>query len=146
GFFTQGTRRPNPAGRALLALIECASEGLSASRFSEYLSLGQTPDADEDGRPPQRPPQWIPVQGELFPDLRQDASSEEKRAVTDRAYSSLRTPRHWERLLVDAAVIGGRDRWVRRLDGLSREFEKQIEELRSEDEPRVTHVERQLER
>src|SRR5262249_40567197 len=27
-FFSHGTRRPNPAGRALLALLACASEGL----------------------------------------------------------------------------------------------------------------------
>ena len=29
----------------------------------------------------------------------------------------LRAPRRWERLLVDAAVIGGRDRWRRRIRG-----------------------------
>lgn len=156
GFFTQGTRRPNPAGRALLALIECAAERLSATRFSEYLSLGQTPEPDERGEPPKRDPAWVPVQGELFPDLRGEPASAERRAdqsdasrrdAKDHAHSkTLRTPQHWERLLVDAAVIGGRDRWVRRLEGLAREFEKQIEELRGEDDARATHVERQLER
>ena len=40
---TMGTRRPDAAGRALLALLHCAEEGLSASRFAEYLSLGQIP-------------------------------------------------------------------------------------------------------
>src|SRR5581483_2004296 len=35
---------------------------------------------------------------------------------------ALRSPRHWEKLLVDAAVIGGRDRWKRRLDALEREL------------------------
>jgi ATP-dependent helicase/DNAse subunit B len=44
--FTLGSRRPNPAGRALLALLACAAEGLSAARFSEYLSLGQAPRSD----------------------------------------------------------------------------------------------------
>jgi len=146
GFFTQGTRRPNPAGRALLALIECAAERLSATRFSEYLSLGQTPDPDESGQPTKRDPGWVPVQGELFPDLRAEPAPPEKRAVGDRAHRTLRTPQHWERLLVDAAVIGGRDRWVRRLEGLAHEFEKQLEELREEDEARGAHVERQLER
>src|SRR5206468_1512922 len=69
GFFTLGSRRPNPAGRALLALLACASEGLSASRFSEYLSLGQAPNVDGSGKPAPPKPQWIPVQGELFADI-----------------------------------------------------------------------------
>ena len=42
-WFDRGTRRPHPAGRAFLALIACATEGLSARRFAEYLSLGQLP-------------------------------------------------------------------------------------------------------
>jgi len=37
-WFHRGTRRPDPAGRALLA---CADEDLSARRFAEYISLGQ---------------------------------------------------------------------------------------------------------
>src|SRR5207244_12641863 len=63
-FYTLGSRRPNPAGRALLALLACAAEGLSASRFSEYLSIGQVPEADEKGSPPEPQRKWIPVQGE----------------------------------------------------------------------------------
>ena len=43
--FGRGTRRPHPAGRALLALLSCADENLSANRFAEYLSLAQVPDA-----------------------------------------------------------------------------------------------------
>ena len=43
GHYTRGSVRPNPTGRAFLALLACRSEGLSASRFSEYLSLGQVP-------------------------------------------------------------------------------------------------------
>ena len=42
-YFGRGTRRPDPAGRAMLALLACAVEGLSARRFAEYLSLGQVP-------------------------------------------------------------------------------------------------------
>ena len=141
-FFSQGSRRPNPAGRAFLALLACASEGLTASRFSEYLSLGQVPQPDEKGAPPKRDPAWVPVQGELFPDIRPVEEPE----VASEPEKELRTPQHWERLLVDAAVIGGRDRWVRRLDGLQREFEKQIEEISGEDEPRLARIERQLER
>jgi ATP-dependent helicase/DNAse subunit B len=40
-WFSHGTRRPLPAGRAFLALLECARENFSATRFLEYLSLGQ---------------------------------------------------------------------------------------------------------
>ena len=42
-YFDRGTRRPDPAGRAFIALLSCAVEGLSAKRFDEYLSLGQVP-------------------------------------------------------------------------------------------------------
>ncbi len=80
---TLGARRPDPSGRALLALLHCAAEGLPASRFAEYLSLGQMPEDDE------------PV-----------------------------TPAQWERLLVDAAVIGGLPRWESRLAGLREEFQR----------------------
>src|SRR4029453_3669206 len=42
-YFDRGTRRPDPAGRAFVALLACAVDGLSAKRFDEYLSLGQVP-------------------------------------------------------------------------------------------------------
>ena len=55
-YFDRGTRRPHPAGRAFLALLRCAIDNLSASRFAEYLSLGQVPTArrgsiDDDAFP-----------------------------------------------------------------------------------------------
>ena len=80
---TRGTRRPDVGGRSFLALLHCAEERLSATRFAEYLSLGQLPEDEEP-----------------------------------------RTPAKWERLLVDAAVIGGPDRWEMRLDGLREEFHR----------------------
>ena len=43
-WFSRGTARPHPSGRAFLALLLCAGERLSASRFAEYLSLGQVPE------------------------------------------------------------------------------------------------------
>src|ERR1700683_896663 len=42
-YFARGSRRPDPSGRALLALLACAAEGLSAHRFAEYLSFAQVP-------------------------------------------------------------------------------------------------------
>ncbi|MEI9973113.1 MAG: PD-(D/E)XK nuclease family protein [Ignavibacteriota bacterium] len=53
-YCTLGVRRPDAAGRSLLALLHCAEEGLSASRFAEYLSLGQLPDDEE----PPTPARW----------------------------------------------------------------------------------------
>ena len=43
--FSRGTVLPEPGGRALLVLLRCAAEGLSAVRFAEYLSLGVAPAA-----------------------------------------------------------------------------------------------------
>ena len=105
-WFDRGTRRPDPAGRAFLALLACATEGLSASRFAEYLSLGQIPGSE-----------FLPA------------------------------PRRWERLIVDASVIGGNpERWARRLDGLAAEFTRQLSEVRREDpeSARALGIERDL--
>ena len=46
GWFSHGTVRPDAAGRAFLALLNCALENLSASRFAEYLSLAQVPQGE----------------------------------------------------------------------------------------------------
>lgn len=46
------------------------------------------------------------------------------------------SPRRWERLLVDAAVIGGRARWTRRLRGLARSMEDRLAALEDLDDPR----------
>ena len=56
-------------------------------------------------------------------------------ADTDEA-RVVRAPAGWEKLLVDAAVIGGRDRWQRRLRGLEHEFELRLKTLEREDDPR----------
>ncbi len=60
-WFDRGTRRPQTAGRAFLALLACASEQLSASRFAEYLSLGQVPLASE-----KKEANWAASQDEAF--------------------------------------------------------------------------------
>ena len=46
-WYTRGVRRPDPAGRAFVALLQCAAEDYSAARFAEYLSFGQMPAAKE---------------------------------------------------------------------------------------------------
>jgi len=58
-WFARGTATPHPAGRAFLAVLACAAEGLSARRFAEYLSLGQVPVAGDTGGPPPVEPPWV---------------------------------------------------------------------------------------
>jgi ATP-dependent helicase/nuclease subunit B len=130
-FFARGTKRPHPAGRAFLALLACAAERLSARRFAEYLSIGEVPDDDHGAPPPALPRSERvapPDEETLYGLLGEKAASpaeepeedplpsfaEEDRAVTQ---GTVRAPRHWERLLVEAAVIGHVDRWRKRLDG-----------------------------
>jgi ATP-dependent helicase/nuclease subunit B len=55
-------------------------------------------------------------------------------------------PAGWEKMLVDAAVIGGRDRWARRLGGLEAEFRLRLADLAGEEEALRSHLERQIER
>ena len=53
-YFDRGTRRPDPTGRAFLAILSCATENFSAKRFAEYLSLAQVPSLDDSGKAPAR--------------------------------------------------------------------------------------------
>ncbi|HEX5659223.1 MAG TPA: PD-(D/E)XK nuclease family protein, partial [Polyangiales bacterium] len=56
-----------------------------------------------------------------------------------RGEGEIATPRRWERLLVDAAVIGGRERWTRRLQGLIKEREDALEQV-EESTPLVEEI------
>jgi ATP-dependent helicase/nuclease subunit B len=143
-WFTRGTLRPDPAGRAFLALLDCAAESLSASRFAEYLSLGQVPTIA-------RTPEWVPSDDELLA-IGKDGSVEapsipEPPETDDSAIiaGTLQAPLGWENLLIDAAVIGGRDRWARRLRGLEAEYKLQLEES-TEGDALYHHLNRQLRR
>jgi ATP-dependent helicase/nuclease subunit B len=121
-WFTSGIPKPDPAGRALLSLLLCAEEGLSARRFSEYLSLAQVPQRDEKGAPPKSSDTFalpeseslLPASEPLTPPVDEAVKDVEAPAVL----GQLRAPRRWEKLIIEAAVIGGADRWKRRLTGL----------------------------
>lgn len=141
-WFARGTRRPHRSGRAFLALLSCALEGLTASRFAEYLSLATVPVAGAAGA---APPAWVAADDEvIMPSPRGPAEPGSSREGTegedegeepapDVAAPSPAAPWRWERLLNDAAVIGGADRWRRRLDGLAREIAVGIEEADRDD-------------
>jgi ATP-dependent helicase/nuclease subunit B len=145
-YFSRGAARPDPAGRAFLALLACASDGCSASRFAEYLSLGQTPPLDPDGAPQARPRQWVPSDDELLASFETPPPGfQPAQPATDAADGApLDVPIGWEKLLVDAAVIGGRHRWARRLGGLRAELQTQLRDLEKEDESYRVHIERRI--
>lgn len=123
-WFAQGVTRPEPSGRAFLALLDCAAAGLSARHFAEYLSLGQVPRGDDGAPPHATPPQLQPLSDDTLAPPDEGASpaaGEEAQTLDpDAAVTAgrLRAPRRWERLINDAAVIGGTGRWRRRLSGL----------------------------
>jgi len=140
-WFDRGTRRPHPAGRAFLALLACAGEHLSAARFAEYLSLGQVPVEAGDGG-------WEPSTDEVFGRAAGDGNGDGEETEEEGSEESavvagtLRAPWRWEKLLVEAAVIGqDAARWRRRLDGKAAELKLQIKEAQRQygDESGLVH-------
>ncbi|MDD9939437.1 MAG: PD-(D/E)XK nuclease family protein [Myxococcales bacterium] len=153
--FTAHGRRPDPAGRALLALLACRAEDYSAARFAEYLSLSVVPKGHPTGQPRkphaerEDPGPNGPEQKHPEPAAPYVAPAHERAAVEDDAEDldeapdrlsetdtsaavvdgGLRRPSRWQRLLVEAAVIGGRARWERRLAGLGQALELQAQAL-----------------
>jgi RecB family exonuclease len=151
-YFARGVRRPDPSGRSLVALLLCAEEGLSAKRFAEYLSLAQVPVLRESGEPPIDRNQWKSPNDDLLsnpsateesaiPPALPEAADEDSATIS----GSLRTPWKWEELLIEAAVLGGLDRWERRLKGLDNEIARKIEEMKLDepDSPKISGLERQ---
>jgi hypothetical protein len=158
-YFARGAVRPDPAGRAFHALLCCAAENLSARRFAEYLSLSQVPDAKPDGSPPEAAPateRWVAPDQDLIPRAVAEALNEDTLPQNVFAGSGnpekdpvhagqLRAPRRWERLLVEAAVIGGLERWRTRINGLREQLRSQLAEIEGENEAKGAVVRRNLE-
>jgi len=159
-YHARGVPRPDPGGRAFAALLACAAEGLSARRFGEYLSLGEVPDATAEGAPPPAAAEaWVAPDAELVPEAvasalaaaEPDADADEEREpplphdpeLAPVRAGSLRAPRRWEALIVDAAVIGGLARWERRLAGLHAELAARLAE-ESDDEAAALRRRRDL--
>lgn len=141
-YFGRGTRRPDPAGRAFLALLTCAAEGLSARRFAEYLSLGQVPaeaPAAADGAADRA--EAVPLAPDHAEALGLTAPPEpdgEDQTEPELASPS-RSPWRWEALLNDAQVIGGRERWHRRLAGHREELRLRVAAARADDPSSSRH-------
>jgi hypothetical protein len=160
-YFDRGTRRPDPAGRAFVALLSCAVDGLSAKRFDEYLSLGQVPpmsvapgSAGSLAPTPAMPRDE--VFRERFPEDPSTAADDSPGSAEEPPIDSddeavvagtLRSPWKWEELIVESAVVGGRSRedgkrrWRRRLDGLAADYGYRIAEL-ERDEPESARIAR----
>jgi CRISPR/Cas system-associated exonuclease Cas4 (RecB family) len=155
-YFDRGTRRPDPAGRAFVALLACAVDGLSAKRFDEYLSLGQVPQIAAPQRDisagsadcPAAALLALPADGD--PEQPDDVAIDPDAPAIDSdddaiVAGTLRSPWKWEELIVESAVVGGRTRedgsarWRRRLDGLASDYRIRIDELRK-DEPESARI------
>jgi len=136
-YFSRGTTRPDPAGRAFLALLQCAVERCSASRFAEYLSLDQTPRGQTNS-------EWAPPDDELL--VRSVDETLAAESPDTEQTPGVRAPAGWEKLLVDAAVIGGPERWSKRLKGLEQEFRIRLSALREGDLAERARIETQLAR
>ena len=150
-YFARGAARPEPGGRALLALLACAAENLSARRFAEYLSLGQMPETAAAGAA--RDGDFIaPASefggGSLRDDTEAVAASRNRDGTLDEVDAEVehaaRAPWRWEKLLVDAAVIGSRDRWDRRLAGLEAEMRLRRIAIDRDDDAQAAALDRQL--
>ena len=156
-WFSRGTARPDPAGRAFLSLLACATEDLSATRFSEYLSLAQVPRLAKSELSAMAVPWVAPRQESLFPELGAedevvsapgDAASERETGgeteADERRRSTVPVPARWERILVDAAVVGGIDRWRRRLAGRRGELGLVLRQIGDEERARRAALELEL--
>jgi hypothetical protein len=140
---------PLLAKRKLVPLSRLGAEAIVARvvhRLKAEAGLGRYQPVG--GAPPQataRGDRWVVPDPGLVPQFTTDAADEPIiSAETDIPTSDsgeppslegqLRAPRRWERLLVEAAVIGGRDRWRRRIDGLANDLRLRLAEIGEGDE------------
>ena len=152
-YFERGIRRPDPAGRAFIALLSCAVDGMSAKRFDEYLSLGQVPQfSDVHGVV-----RSVRLQADVENPESPEEIANEEQTVADSdddavIAGTLRSPWKWEELVVESAVVGGRTRpdggarWRRRLNGLAADYRLRIDALKREEpeSARIARFERDL--
>ena len=121
-FFDAGTAPPARAARAFLALLDCALADLSADAFFEYRTLGEhrpAADAGEAGEP----------------DRNDDGTNDGADDRHDDGAAGPRDPfaalRRQEGWVLEARVIGGLERWKRRLALLAEKLARRLEEQRT---------------
>jgi ATP-dependent helicase/nuclease subunit B len=147
-YFARGAARPEPGGRALLALLACAAENLSARRFAQYLSLAQLPEVDPAGAANDLD-FAAPADEFGSASMREDFDAGDAVRTRDEnpdpaAERGARAPWRWEKLLIEAAVIGSRARWERRLSGLEAELRLRRLALEDDDGAQAAAIDRQL--
>jgi len=142
-----GSSRPEPSGRAFLALLACRVEDYSAKRFAEYLSLA--PSSRDDVLTSNEKIEQLDrseklgalLEGRLVNNA-QGAPPNFARVTT----ASLSLSLLWERLLAEASIVSRKERWPRRLHALARSFERELNQLRQTDpaSPRIETIEREI--
>lgn len=108
-FFEAGAPPADRAGRAFLALLDCALDDLTADTFFGYLTLGEHRPAE------------VPLR-EASADGDDDREAADDPGAADDPFALLRLQ---EQLVVDAGVIGGLDRWKRRLERFAEKLAEQ---------------------
>ncbi len=110
-WYTFDEPRPSPAGRAFLALLRCRLADYSVASFAEYLSIGEVPPyPDTEG----------PVQ---------DAATEDADDGDAANSGHRRRWGMWEKILVDAKIVSGLDRWEARLEAFLESMERDRDAL-----------------
>jgi ATP-dependent helicase/nuclease subunit B len=146
-WFARGVKRPEPGGRAFLALLNCAAEHFSARRFAEYLSLAQAPEPPAAEPAAAEPALFTPADPEFMQSTIADAAGSAEPLPepdpTPTTGGAGQAPWRWERILVEASVIGGRERWAARLSGLEAEWLIRRSELENDD-PRALRLDREM--
>ena len=145
--FALGSSRPEPSGRAFLALLACRAEDFSSKRFAEFLSLAPSSRDDvlftNDRFELLDPSEKL---GTLLEGQTVGSSSPAPAVLQRIATSSLSISLLWEKLLVEASIVGRKDRWSQRFEVLGKSFERELNLLRQTDpaSPRIPTVEREV--
>ncbi len=145
--FAFGSSRPEPSGRAFLSLLACRSEDFSSKRFAEFLSLAPSSRdeplrTNESATSVDRTEKW----GALLEGQTSIAANDSAPTAFKVTTASLSLSLLWERLLTEASIVGRKERWSRRLEGLRRSFERELIQLRQTDptSARIETVEREI--
>jgi len=145
--FALGSSRPEPSGRAFLALLACRAEDFSSKRFAEFLSLA--PSSRDNALFTNEWPDPVNRSeklGALLEGQTIGVANETSAGPAKVTTASLPLSTLWERLLVEASIVSRKERWSRRLEALGQSFDRELKLLRQTDStsPRLETVEREV--